>query len=116
MSGPLQGYRVIDLTSMVSGPSATMLLADQGADVIKVENPQGGDHTREAANRRGGFSASFLNNNRGKRSIVLDLKAPAGVAALQRLITTADVFIQNFRTGVVDRMGFGEPAVRALAS
>ena len=100
---------------MVSGPSATMLLADQGADVIKVENPQGGDHTRAAANRRGGFSASFLNNNRNKRSIVLDLKAPDGMEALKRLIAGADVFVQNFRTGVIERMGFGETAVRALA-
>src|SRR6201994_3506131 len=115
MPGPLHGYRIVDLTSMVSGPSATMLLADQGADVIKVENPQGGDHTRAAANRRGGFSASFLNNNRNKRSIVLDLKAPGGVAALKRLVAGADVFVQNFRAGVIDRMGFGEPAVRALA-
>jgi crotonobetainyl-CoA:carnitine CoA-transferase CaiB-like acyl-CoA transferase len=115
MPGPLQGYRIVDLTSMVSGPSATMLLADQGADVIKVENPQGGDHTRAAANRRGGFSASFLNNNRNKRSIVLDLKTPRGVEVLQRLATSADVFVQNFRTGVIDRMGFGELAVRALA-
>src|SRR6201995_2282462 len=114
MSGPLQGYRVIDLTSMVSGPSATMLLADQGADVIKVENPQGGDHTRTAANRRGGFSASFLNNNRNKRSVVLDLKSPSGTDALKRLIATADVFVQNFRTGVIDRMGFGEAEVRSL--
>jgi crotonobetainyl-CoA:carnitine CoA-transferase CaiB-like acyl-CoA transferase len=116
MPGPLQGYRVVDLTSMVSGPSATMLLADQGADVIKVENPRGGDHTRAAANRRGGYSASFLNNNRNKRSIVLDLKSPGGVDALKRLIAGADVFIQNFRAGVIDRMGFGEPAVRALAA
>ena len=115
MPGPLHGYRVVDLTSMVSGPSATMLLADQGADVIKVENPQGGDHTRAAANRRGGFSASFLNNNRNKRSIVLDLKAPGGAAALRRLVAGADVFVQNFRAGVIDRMGFGEPAIRALA-
>jgi crotonobetainyl-CoA:carnitine CoA-transferase CaiB-like acyl-CoA transferase len=115
MRGPLHGYRVVDLTSMVSGPSATMLLADQGADVIKVENPQGGDHTRAAANQRGGFSASFLNNNRNKRSIALDLKASAAVEILKRLIGTADVFVQNFRTGVIDRMGFGEKAVRALA-
>jgi crotonobetainyl-CoA:carnitine CoA-transferase CaiB-like acyl-CoA transferase len=99
----------------VSGPSATMLLADQGADVIKVENPQGGDHTRAAANRRNGYSASFLNNNRNKRSIVLDLKTPAGADVLRRLIAGADVFIQNFRAGVIDRMGFGEAAVRALA-
>jgi crotonobetainyl-CoA:carnitine CoA-transferase CaiB-like acyl-CoA transferase len=115
MPGPLHGYRVIDLTSMVSGPSATMLLADQGADVIKVENPQGGDHTRAAANRRAGFSASFLNNNRNKRSIALDLKAPAGVRALERLIAGADVFVQNFRPGVIGRMGLGEAAVRAIA-
>jgi crotonobetainyl-CoA:carnitine CoA-transferase CaiB-like acyl-CoA transferase len=100
---------------MVSGPSATMLLADQGADVIKVENPQGGDHTRAAANQRGGFSASFLNNNRNKRSVVLDLKAPAGAEALRRLIAGADVFVQNFRSGVIERMGFGEAEVRALA-
>jgi crotonobetainyl-CoA:carnitine CoA-transferase CaiB-like acyl-CoA transferase len=115
MPGPLHGYRVVDLTSMVSGPQATMLLADQGADVIKVENPQGGDHTRAAANRRGGFSASFLNNNRNKRSIVLDLKAEVGADVLRRLISTADVFVQNFRSGVIDRMGFGEDAVRAIA-
>src|SRR5580704_15108946 len=115
MPGPLHGYRVVDLSSMVSGPSATMLLADQGADVIKVENPQGGDHTRAAANRRGGFSASFLNNNRNKRSIVLDLKTPGGAEVLKRLLTGADVFIQNFRAGVIDRMGFGEAVVRALA-
>ncbi len=115
MRGPLHGYRIVDLTSMVSGPSATMLLADQGADVIKVENPQGGDHTRTAANQRGGFSASFLNNNRNKRSLALDLKTPAGADILNRLITTADVFIQNFRAGVIDRIGFGEAAVRAMA-
>jgi crotonobetainyl-CoA:carnitine CoA-transferase CaiB-like acyl-CoA transferase len=115
MPGPLHGYRVVDLTSMGSGPSATMLLADQGADVIKVENPQGGDHTRAAANRRDGYSASFLNNNRNKRSIVLDLKTPGGVEALKRLTAAADVFIQNFRAGVIDRMGFGEPTVRTLA-
>ena len=115
MPGPLHGYRVVDLSSMVSGPQATMLLADQGADVIKVENPQGGDHTRAAANRRGGFSASFLNNNRNKRSIVLDLKTEVGADVLKRLISTADVFVQNFRTGVIDRMGFGEDAVRAIA-
>jgi crotonobetainyl-CoA:carnitine CoA-transferase CaiB-like acyl-CoA transferase len=115
MPGPLHGYRIIDLTSMVSGPSATMLLADQGADVIKIENPQGGDHTRAAANRRGGFSAAFLNNNRSKRSVALDLKTPSGARVLQRLVAGADVFVQNFRAGVIDRMGFGEPAVRALS-
>ncbi len=115
MPGPLDGYRVVDLTSMISGPLATMILADQGADVIKVENPDGGDHTRAANNARHGFSASFLNNNRNKRSVALDLKQPAAKHALLRLIATADVFVQNFRPGVADRMGLGEDAVRAVA-
>jgi len=115
MPGPLEGIRVIDLTSMVSGPLTTMILADQGADVIKVENPRGGDHTRAVSTRRGGFSASFLNNNRNKRSITLDLKDQAGIAALKRLAAGADVFIQNFRPGVVERMGIGEADIRAVA-
>jgi crotonobetainyl-CoA:carnitine CoA-transferase CaiB-like acyl-CoA transferase len=114
MPGPLHGYRVVDLTSMISGPLATMILADQGADVIKVENPDGGDHTRAANNRRNGFSASFLNNNRNKRSVALDLRDPAAKDALLRLVATADVFIQNFRPGVAERMGFGEDALRAV--
>ncbi|HUN44750.1 MAG TPA: CoA transferase [Acetobacteraceae bacterium] len=115
MPGPLHGYRIIDLTSNISGPLATMILADQGADVIKVEPPQGGDHTRASANRKGGFSASFLNNNRNKRSIALDLKTAAARDAVLRLAATADVFIQNFRAGVIERMGLGEDAVRAAA-
>jgi len=115
MPGPLHGYRIVDLTSMISGPLATMILADQGADVIKVENPDGGDHTRAANNRRNGFSASFLNNNRNKRCVALDLKNPAGLEAMLRLLGTADVFVQNFRPGVADRMGLGEDAVRAVS-
>jgi crotonobetainyl-CoA:carnitine CoA-transferase CaiB-like acyl-CoA transferase len=115
MPGPLEGYRIVDLTSMISGPLATMILADQGADVIKVENPDGGDHTRASNNRRNGFSASFLNNNRNKRSVTLDLKQPEARAALLRVIATADVFIQNFRPGVIERMGLSEAAVRQVA-
>src|ERR1700709_1500650 len=114
MFGPLHGYRVVDLTSMISGPLATMILADQGADVIKVENPDGGDHTRAANNRRNGYSASFLNNNRNKRSAALDLRDPVAKEALNRLVATADVFVQNFRPGVAERMGFGEDALRAV--
>jgi len=115
MQGPLHGYRIVDVTAMVSGPSSTMLLADQGADVIKVENPNGGDHTRAATNRQNDFSASFLNNNRNKRSLALNLKHEDGIAALMRLVETADVFIQNFRPGVAERMGIGEDAIRAAA-
>ncbi len=115
MPGPLSGYTVIDLSAMISGPLATMILADQGADVIKVENPAGGDHTRAVSSRRGGFSASFLNNNRNKRSIALNLKDPRGLEVLKQLLKGADVFVQNFRPGVAERMGLGEAAVREIA-
>ncbi len=114
MSGPLSGFRVIDLTTMISGPLATMTLADQGAEVIKVEHPKGGDHSRQVAGRRGGFTASFLNNNRGKKSVTLNLKDPQGVEAALRLCETADVLVQNFRPGVAERIGLGEAAVRAV--
>jgi len=114
MPGPLTGIRIVDLTSMVSGPLTTMILADQGADVIKVEVPKVGDHTRALATRRNDVSANFINNNRNKRSIVLDLKAPDGMAAAKRLIAGADVFIQNFRPGVADRLGLGAEALLAL--
>jgi crotonobetainyl-CoA:carnitine CoA-transferase CaiB-like acyl-CoA transferase len=114
-SGPLDGIRIVDLTSMLSGPWATMILADQGADVIKVEEPRLGDHTRAYGNRRNGFSASFLNLNRNKRSIAIDLKTPQGVDILMRLCKTADVLVQNFRPGVVERLGIGEAAIRKVA-
>jgi len=115
MPGPLHGFRVVDLTSNVAGPLGTMILGDQGADIIKVEAPDGGDATRAGGNRRAGFTASFLNNNRNKRSIVLDLKTPAGLQALMRLVAGADVFVQNFRPGVAERLGVGEEAVRAAS-
>ena len=116
MPGPLHGVRVIDLTSMISGPSAAMMLADQGADVIKVENPAGdGDHTRHVSNRNGGLATSFLNNNRNKRSITIDLKHPDGLATLLKVIAGADVLLQNFRPGVAERIGLGEAAVREVA-
>jgi crotonobetainyl-CoA:carnitine CoA-transferase CaiB-like acyl-CoA transferase len=115
MPGPLHGYRVVDLTSNVAGPLATMILGDQGADVIKIEAPDGGDATRAGGNRRAGFTASFLNNNRNKRSIVLDLKTAGGLRALTRLVAGADVFVQNFRPGVAERLGVGEDAVRAVS-
>lgn len=114
MSGPLTGYKIIDMTSMISGPLGTMLLADQGAEVLKIENPNGGDYTRIVSNQSGGLSASFLNNNRNKKSIALNLKDARGVETLKRLLKGADVFIQNFRPGVIDRMGLGEKVVREI--
>ncbi|MCC5888569.1 MAG: CoA transferase [Gammaproteobacteria bacterium] len=110
-SGPLAGIRVVDLTAMISGPVATMMLADQGADVIKVE-PPAGDLVRQMGSSRGGMSATFLSSNRSKRSMVLDLKTQLGMEALLRLVRSADVFVQNFRPGVAERMGIGEPAMR----
>jgi crotonobetainyl-CoA:carnitine CoA-transferase CaiB-like acyl-CoA transferase len=114
MPGPLDGVRIIDLTTMVSGPLGAMILADQGADVIKIEAPGIGDHSRHVATRRGGFSASFLNNNRNKRSVALDLKHPDGLAALKRLIAGADVVMQNFRPGVTERLGVGYEDSQAI--
>jgi crotonobetainyl-CoA:carnitine CoA-transferase CaiB-like acyl-CoA transferase len=111
--GPFDGVCILDLTTVVSGPLATMILGDQGADVIKVEAPNG-DYSRHVATRRGDLSASFLNNNRNKRSIVLDLKTPEGLNALKRLAANADVIIQNFRPGVAERMGLGESVLRAI--
>ena len=113
--GPLAGIRVVDLSSMLSGPWATMILADQGADVIKVEEPAQGDHTRTLSNRHKGFSAQFLNLNRNKRSVTLDLKTAEGRDLLKKLSATADVFVQNFRPGVVERLGIDEAAIRTVA-
>jgi crotonobetainyl-CoA:carnitine CoA-transferase CaiB-like acyl-CoA transferase len=113
--GPLDGIRIVDLTSMLSGPWATMILADQGADVIKVEEPRAGDHTRSYGNRKNGFSASFLNLNRNKRSVAIDLKTAQGVELVKRLAAGADVLVQNFRPGVVERLGIDEAAIRAVA-
>jgi crotonobetainyl-CoA:carnitine CoA-transferase CaiB-like acyl-CoA transferase len=90
-----------------------MILADQGADVIKFE-AEGGDFTRHVATRRGGYSAAFLNNNRNKRSIVLDLKSDQGRDALLKMVVQSDVFVQNFRPGVAQRLGFGEDALMKL--
>jgi crotonobetainyl-CoA:carnitine CoA-transferase CaiB-like acyl-CoA transferase len=103
---PLDGIRVVDLTSNMSGPMATMVLADQGADVVKVEPPTG-DLIRTVGTGRNGMSAYFANLNRGKRSISVDLSTEAGVAVVRRLSADADVFVQNFRSGVIERLGLG---------
>jgi crotonobetainyl-CoA:carnitine CoA-transferase CaiB-like acyl-CoA transferase len=114
MPGPLDGYRVIDATTMISGPLGTMLLGDQGADVVKIEMPGTGDLVRFLGAKRSGVSATFLTANRNKRSVVLDLKKEAGVALLKQLVASADVFVQNFRPGAAERMGIGEEALRAV--
>lgn len=115
MPGPLAGYRIIDVTQMISGPMATMLLADQGADVIKVEPPGMGDLTRALGGPRG-LSPTFSVVNRNKRSIVLNLKDRRGIELLERLVAAADLFVQNFRPGVAEHMGIGEAALRRIKS
>ncbi len=111
MGGPLSGFRVVDLSRVLAGPAATVLLADQGADVIKVE-PLRGDVVRAMGG--GGMTPGFLTANRGKRSVALDLKSAAGIDVVKRLAARADVFVQNFRPGAIDGMGLGEPVIRAL--
>jgi CoA transferase family III len=106
---------VLDLTSVVSGPLATMFLADQGAEVIKVE-PLGGDITRQSrqsVSASGEFSALFVSTNRGKRSLSIDLKRPEAATIMRKLICRADVLVENFRPGTMERLGLGEPALRA---
>ena len=113
MPGPLDGIRIIDLTSMISGPVATMLLGDQGADVIKVE-PLTGDLVRYMGPNRDGLTSGFISANRSKRSIAVDLKTADGMQVVQRLIATGDVFVQNFRPGAIERMGLSESKVREI--
>ncbi|MFP6759593.1 MAG: CoA transferase [Alphaproteobacteria bacterium] len=115
MAGPLDGIRIIDLTAMLAGPWATMILGDQGADVIKVEAPGRGDHTRSLGHRANGLPANFLNINRSKRSVTIDLQTEAGRGLLLDLARDADVLVQNFRPGVVERLGVGEADIRAVA-
>lgn len=118
--GALQGLVVLDLTQMLAGPYATMMLADQGARVIKIE-PPGGDNTRrngphlEGAKKidEGGFGGYFGSINRNKQSLVLDLKKPAAKAALLRLVRQADVLVENYRCGVMDRLGLGYETLAA---
>ena len=105
-SGPLSGMEVLDLTQIMAGPVCTMVLADMGANVIKIEKPQGGDDNR----RMGppfidGWSAGFLAINRNKRGLALDLQTEAGKEVIKRLVKRADVVAENFRPGVMERLG-----------
>lgn len=111
MAGALDGIKVVDLSQVISGPLATRLLGDQGADVIKIEPPQG-DTIRWMGG--GGIPPTFATTNRSKRSVRLDLKDEAAVAAVKAIAKDADVFVQNFRPGAIDRMGLGEPVLREL--
>jgi crotonobetainyl-CoA:carnitine CoA-transferase CaiB-like acyl-CoA transferase len=113
MPGPLDGVRVLDFSTMVAGPVATMMLGDQGADVIKIESPSG-DLMRQFAFGRSGMGASFLSCNRNKRSIAIDLKTSEGLEIVQKLVSTAVVVVHNFRPGAADRVGLGEAAVRSI--
>lgn len=112
-TGPLAGIRIVDLTSVVFGPYATQMLGDAGAEIIKVEPPEGDIMRAGSAARNKGMGAVFLTANRNKRSIVLDLKKPAAREALLKLIATADVFIHSLRPQAISKLGFGYEAVRA---
>ena len=111
--GPCRGFRVVDFSSVVSGPLCTQILGDLGADVIKVETPRG-DVSRLMGPpfREGGLSGMFTQFNRNKRSVVLDLKRDGATVIAQRLARDADVVVQNFRPGVAERLGIGDADLR----
>lgn len=116
MSGrpPLDGIRVVDFSRVIAGPMCTQILSDMGAEVIKIENPDGGDDTRKGAGPRvGGESHFFMTFNRGKKSVALDFTKPEGQAVVARLLETADVLVENFRPGVLKRYGFDFPSLQA---
>src|SRR5499426_2947642 len=112
-AGALAGLRVIDLTQVMAGPFCTMLLADLGADVIKIE-PPAGDSTRTMPGAVGSDSPSFNAVNRGKRSVVLNLKTPEGRGALLRLARAADIFVENYRPGVLEALGLDYESLKAV--
>jgi formyl-CoA transferase/CoA:oxalate CoA-transferase len=112
-AGPLQGIRVLDLTRVLAGPAASLALADLGAEVVKVEPPGTGDETRTFPPFRDEVSHYFLSVNRGKKSIVVDLKTEAGVALVKELAAKCDILIENYRPGVMDRLGLGYAALSA---
>lgn len=115
MAGPLAGVKVVEAAAVVSAPYAAMVLADQGAEVVKIEEPGGGDIVRYTPFSQGGLNALYANCNRGKRSVVLNLKSPEGRQAALDLVAGADVFIENYRSGVLDRLGLGEADLRVVA-
>ena len=114
MTGPLEGIKVIDVSAVVSGPLAAMILGDQGADVLKVEPPKIGEVVRLPNFERGGLTSLFINCNRNKRGVTLDLSKPEGIDIMHRLIEETDVFIQNWRPGAAERMGLGAETLRRI--
>jgi crotonobetainyl-CoA:carnitine CoA-transferase CaiB-like acyl-CoA transferase len=113
LADALQGIRVLDLSRLLPGPYLTMILADMGASVVKIEDPRIGDYLRAIPPAKGGISGRFLSINRGKRSLALDLKDPAGRDALLRMVEHADVVVESFRPGVMDKLGVGYAALAA---
>ena len=109
---PLAGVRVLDLTRVLAGPFASMMLGDMGADVIKIEETGKGDDTRKWPPFVGGEASYFMSVNRSKKSLTLNLKAPAGVAILKRLAARSDVLLENFRTGTMEKLGLGYATLR----
>jgi crotonobetainyl-CoA:carnitine CoA-transferase CaiB-like acyl-CoA transferase len=114
MAGPLVGFKVVDVSAVVSGPLATMMLADLGAEVIKVEPAGLGDITRLPFNQRAAMTGLYANCNRGKRSMIVDVREPEGRQIILDLIADADVFVQNWRPGAADRLGLGDADLRAV--
>ena len=114
-AGPLAGVKVLDLTQIMAGPMCTMLLADMGANVIKIERPGTGDDTRRMGTRlTNDIAGGFLALNRNKRSIALDLRSEDGKAVFRRMAETADIMVENFRPGVMDRLGLGYDALAEI--
>src|ERR671926_944183 len=111
---PLSGIRVVDLTRILAGPFCTGMLADMGADVIKIETPGAGDPLRAQGAIRDGLSWYFAGFNRNKRSLSLNLRTDEGRAVLARLIAGSDVLVENYRPGVLEAMGFGAARLREL--
>ena len=114
MAGPLTGVRVVDVSEVISGPLATMILADQGAEILKIEPPRYGEESRQLANYRDGMAGLYANCNHGKRSIGINLKSERGLELALEMIREADVFVQNWRPGAAERLGLGEAALRAV--
>jgi crotonobetainyl-CoA:carnitine CoA-transferase CaiB-like acyl-CoA transferase len=113
-AGPLQGIRVVDLTRVLAGPFATQSLGDLGAEILKIEPPGGGDETRRFPPFVAGESHYFLGINRNKKSLVIDLSQEAGADILRRLVDRADILVENYRPGVMDRLGLGYEALSAM--